>query len=556
MLEDFYPREKREEFTNRKRLLEEIKTSISLLKEKKGKHLAFIGLRKSGKTELLKYAICDIIKDDAIIPVHVDLEEIGLTPESFSRQYFGLICFWYLMRGEGPQEMFYNINNVIQEAAKQNNALIIETATEISRELEKERIDQRYLLELVLNFPERLAKETNKKFVVCMDEFQEILELSNFRQIRDITSLFRSVIQRQYNIRYLASGSVISLLERIFGDHASPLFGHFSLRYLEPFSREDTYELTGKLLKNKTKEILERIYLRSYGHPYYISCLCNRINSMDIRLTTSLVDKAFVIEVCSREGDIYKHCKYVFDVSLQRAKGYATLKTILLELAEKDGLTLTEISRKIKRRSGEVNIHLRRLMDVDFIIKRDLRYYFRDPVLKYWLLHNYRGIEVPSLPESRMVRDLVSELEERYQRTTTALGIAFESQIRELVRKFDGREISGRFFGIKGNLTLPIAKKVEQFVFKWGEIDALIQNKENWVLEVKKRGKSISIKDLQKLEENAKFLEREKAIKIDRLWFISSSFNEKAMDYALKQGIMVSDITNIRELSRLFNMRI
>jgi hypothetical protein len=78
-----------------------------------------------------------------------------------------------------------------------------------------------------------------------------------------------------------------------------------------------------------------------------------------------MVKKAFVLEVCSKEGDINMHCNYVFSTSLAQARGYASLRTILLELALEDGLRLSQISRKVQRGTGEILTYLNNLINVD-----------------------------------------------------------------------------------------------------------------------------------------------------------------------------------------------
>ncbi|MCD4844796.1 MAG: hypothetical protein K8R25_09950 [Methanosarcinales archaeon] len=426
-----YPTSRKKLFTNREHLRSEIKISLNQLEKGRGKHLCFCGLRKIGKTELLKYSLSEQILSSQVI--YLDLEEAGLTPEAFVKYYYCMIGYWILTKGQVSPQKYHNVNFVIQEAIKNNETTIANTGLALNTELEKINIDQRYILELVFGLLESVAIEKNSFAVVFIDEFQEILQLNNFRQIKNIIALFRANLQKQNRTRYIIAGSATRILENIICDASSPIFGHFTLRHIEPFTKEDTFEFTDKLIKRLTDMEKYMVYKLTGGHPYYIYSLCNRLEIMLERYgrMEEMVKKAFVFEVCSKEGDINMHCNYVFSISLAQARGYASLRTILLELAQEDGLKLSQISRKVQRGTGEILTYLNNLINVDLLIKRDKKYYFKDQVLRYWLLKFRLGIE-PMLPTDRIMNELVSELEEKYQRIATELGVAKQSEIQDV----------------------------------------------------------------------------------------------------------------------------
>jgi len=134
--------------------------------------------------------------------------------------------------------------------------------------------------ELVFGLLESVAIEKKTFAVVFIDEFQEILQLNNFRQIKNIIALFRANLQKQNRTRYIIAGSATRILENIICDAASPIFGHFTLRHIEPFTKEDTFEFTDKLIKRLTDMDKYMVYKLTGGHPYYIYSLCNRMEIM------------------------------------------------------------------------------------------------------------------------------------------------------------------------------------------------------------------------------------------------------------------------------------
>ena len=83
------------------------------------------------------------------------------------------------------------------------------------------------------------------------------------------------------------------------------------------------------------------------------------------------------------------------------------------------------------------------------------------------------------------------------------------------------------------------------------QIDAVLTDGKLWAVEVKKRNRKASIKDLQKFERKGQ------SITANKLWFISESgFKANAIAYAKKKGIMVSDKKGIKKLARVFGMQI
>lgn len=141
------------------------------------------------------------------------------------------------------------------------------------------------------------------------------------------------------------------------------------------------------------------------------------------------------------------------------------------------------------------------------------------------------------------------EYKRKYHKVKTELGILVESSIRELCRKFDGRQVDGRLFGVFTMVRLlekPDVKSLDD-----PQIDAVLSDGETWAVEVKKRNRKATIKDLKKLKKKGK------SINATKLWFISESgFKPTATEYAKKNEILISDKNNIRELTRMFRMQI
>ena len=307
---------------------------------------------------------------------------------------------------------------------------------QIVQVLQKTKPNQHLLLSKAINFPEAITKNTNTPILICLDEFQDITELKTYKEIKNVLALFRSITEEQKSTHYLITGSAIRLMEKILKDPSQPFFNQFNILRLNPFTREDSNELATKIYKTRqmkhTKPSL--IYRYSMGHPFYITAICEQSSLLARRLEDNINEdittRAFLEETLSPDGRIYLICEYIYETSLKRVQGGLTLKTILNILAKKEGLTLTQIAKRMYRPTGQVHSYLKSLTESDLITEENDRYYFRDPILRFWLAKTTLGLDIDYSINPKKIRDLTKEFEEKYLKASTELGKAKEYEFK------------------------------------------------------------------------------------------------------------------------------
>ena len=563
MLETIYPEEEQRFFTNREHLLALLGYSRDLLTQGVRKHLALSGFRRVGKTVVLKEFLrrnrsfdhhSETAGEATVFIAYVDLPRLALTPESFSTQYLGYLLYWMAGTEDSRPEVFLTPAYQLTLVGGLGHPDLTDYILRFHQELQKERPDQHLLLEMAFNAPEVYAQATGCKVMFMLDEFPEILALNNYPQVKDILGLFRAVLQSQSNVCYMVAGSMISLMEHIFLDAESPLFVHFQIETVSPFGQEDSDALARKRLAVVADpvpaDVLATVYQVTRGHPFYIYATCMRvlenITLLNKPLNPQTVQEAFTLETLGTNGRIYNLCRYILEQSLQEVRGETMPQAILQVLAqEPGGMSLSEIASQLKRPSGAIRQVLNWLMDVDLVEQHDDKSYgFRDPVLQVWVAYYYSGLQLTGLPSAKVLSSLVAELMEKYQRVTSELGIAKESQVRELLHKFKGQEIDAALLGLSGVLRLPIFDQVDPYLSPDGqiEVDALAVGSERWAIEIKWRGKLSGRKALEKMANAAKSLSA-------RPWHISKAgFTPDAITFARQNGMMISDQAAIEAL--------
>lgn len=177
------------------------------------------------------------------------------------------------------------------------------------------------------------------------------------------------------------------------------------------------------------------------------------------------------------------------------------------------------------------------LVSVGVLFERERRYYYTDPVLRYWVAYVQNGIEVSEFPREKDLLLLIEELDRKYQVAATELGKSREETIRALMRDFRGQNVAGSYFGRQEMVSLPAFIEIANYCSSDGktEIDALASGTERWAVELKWKSKAVGMKEL------ATFVERAGDL-ADRLWYVSrAGFNTEGRRYAVERGLLITD---------------
>jgi AAA+ ATPase superfamily predicted ATPase len=549
----FYPPDQQHLFTDRDTELGQLKHVLNTFQTGPAEHMALFGLRRIGKTLLLKELIRQImLSNDDLIPAYMDFSALCSSPENFVLGYIGSLCYWIFEKGQTDPEHYLNSSTLPVALVRNGANDLLADIQPILQELERAKPDRQTLLRQAFRFPRLASAKLGKRLVLAFDEFQEIRTLENFPESHNVLALFRAEMQTQSGIMYLLAGSAISILTHLLSHPDSPLFAQFSRLAVDPFPLASTKTLVNKLVSEELDpDIYPLIHSLTVGHPYYITALSRRLSYLvDVvqrPATSDTVKQAFLIETLAPGGRIYDFCRYVYDLSLQKASGYGSLKAVLQALAAEEGLTASQIGRRLRVTAGTASDYLRWLCEVDLIQEKDHLYFFRDPVLRFWVGNVVKGIEVSLSAEPLDLKSLMGRLDAQFQRASEELGVVQESRIRELMRSFNGQVAQGKWFGRKDPVHLPLFQTVSGYKAKDGqvELDAVTSGSsdQDWIAEVKWKNKRVGKKELEKLLRNAQ--ERNA-----QGWYISrAGFTTEAEVFAAEQGLYFSDDAAIHDLS-------
>ena len=364
------------------------KNTISF-KKNSGKNIALLGARKCGKTLIVKEHI-KTVKD--VVPVYIDLEKISLNPENFSVEFIGNIIYHYLRKPLRDYKEFLHLENLLKienELKSKNSFSVIKT---VENELLKIKPDQKLLVDNAFKFSEVLAKENNKKFLIVFDNFENIFDLNNFLQVKDVLSLINFDSK---DVLYVVTSSAIR--------QSLASLRKFESYEIKNLNKNETTELVRSIIEKAEQKTIDEIFALSKGSPSVTISISKRYNEIKD------VKKSFLIELLQKNNSVYNYCSESLNYYCNRARGQTLLKTILRVIANEE-LRLSEIARRIYRSAPVTKSILERLMEVDVVYKKDNKFYFTDNVLRLWVKLTSQGYEFDDVPDDKILDEVAKEL--------------------------------------------------------------------------------------------------------------------------------------------------
>jgi len=538
-------------FTDREAELASLHMAAEALMKGRPQHIALSGLRRIGKTLLLKEFARQWEHPEQVIPVYLNVEDICFDPAIFAQRFVGSIAHDSLAPDQDLAPFLQAESLLVTDAA--DCRAVSRTAGTLTNELSKARPDHDLMVREAFRFPQALAEERDVRLMLLLDEFTEISLLGRYPGVGNPVSTFRAALQQYSRVGCVITSSAISTMMAMIEESTSPLFMQFRPLRLLPFGKRTTAELARKLAE-LDDSACALLYDLTGGHPFYITVITERAEAMARRLQSwpinaALIRQAFLLEVLSPQGVLYNYCRYLYDIGLERAKGYAALKTILQVLAVEGEMHLSEIARRVRRSASATRENLRRLMEVDVITQVGRDFVYTDPVLRYWVARTSAGIELEPFPHQRDLEQRLAELEELFQQASNELGVAKEAEVRELLRLFDGQTVEGRLFGQEKPLTLPRFRRVSSYesADRQIELDALAEGDETWAVEIKWQRSQVGPFEINKLADRAQALNA-------RAWYIGrAGFLDEGIRAARERGVLLSSAGELEELNRLLS---
>ena len=148
--------------------------------------------------------------------------------------------------------------------------------TEVSLSLDWKEVKKRP--DDILNMAEKIAAEKGWKFVICIDEFQN---LSGFEDPLAFQKKLRSHWQKHQHVVYCLYGSKRHMLMDVFTNSSMPFYKFGDILFLEKIKKEnwisfivERFKQTGKQIEESEAGLLADL---ADCHPYYVQQLAQQV---------------------------------------------------------------------------------------------------------------------------------------------------------------------------------------------------------------------------------------------------------------------------------------
>ena len=188
-----------------KRLLNDFRGGINVI---------LMSPRRLGKTSLVKHVCGKLDPDDNILTVYLDIFGCKSEYDFYNRLASEVLKQTASQRSmwlEEARDFLYRLTPRISFSPEPNSDFAISLGI----------TPKTHTPEEVLGMAEKIAIKKGKRIVICIDEFQQIGEMANSKQIQ---ARLRTVWQHQKQVSYCLFGSKHHLMSAIFLHRSMPFY--------------------------------------------------------------------------------------------------------------------------------------------------------------------------------------------------------------------------------------------------------------------------------------------------------------------------------------------
>ncbi|WP_449304588.1 AAA family ATPase [Prevotella pallens] len=348
-----------------KRLLDNFKGGINVI---------LMSPRRLGKTSLVKH-VCNKLDNKDIITVYLDIFGCKSEYDFYNKltaevlkQTASKSELWF----EEAKEFLYRLTPKISFSPEPNSDFSISLGI----------TPKTHTPEEVLQMAETIAIKRKKRIVICIDEFQQIGEMANSKQIQ---ARLRTVWQHQKHVSYCLFGSKHHLMSSIFLHRSMPFFQFGDTISLNKIATEDWVEyIVSHFADGKrtiSRELAEEICKFTENYSAYVQQLAWLVFTLKEEGETVTEN-----DVKQAENDLLATNDILFMQMIEPLSEFQLnfLRAIIAGVRKDFGLS--EVRKEYNLGSYSNITRLKTaLLERDLIEKQETEWVITDPIFAKWL---------------------------------------------------------------------------------------------------------------------------------------------------------------------------
>ena len=235
----------------------------------------------------------------------------------------------------------------------------------------------------ILNLPERIAQSKNIRFVIALDEFQNLATYANYTLLE---KKMRAVWQRQKRVTYCLYGSKRHMMSDIFNKASKPFYRFGDVIMLQKIATEHWIPFIQRNFRKSGKKIRKPFALKiaqlMKNHPWYVQQFAHYVwQKTDKQVEEEQMVSAFMELVYANTPFFQKEIESLSATQLSLLKAVANGETQLMS---------TRVMQRYRLGTPRnVSKNKQILIDNDIIDFDGKNYEFLDPVFELWFLKQY-----------------------------------------------------------------------------------------------------------------------------------------------------------------------
>ena len=336
-----------------------------------------ISPRRWGKTSLVHHALQSMSKETDYLLCQIDIFNCRTETQFYQAYVNALLKASYTKMDEFIAAAKKYVGAFGPKLTLSDSSMQYELAFGIDFK------DKQYSYDEILDLPQQIALERDKKFIVCIDEFQNV---SNYEDSVGFQRKLRAHWQRHSQVGYCMFGSKRHMLLDIFSNYEMPFYKFGDILFLDKIGEQewvsfitDRFSQTGKRISTTQAS---RIAQYVACHPYYVQQLAQLVwLRTDTACKDAIIDAAFEALV----GQLSLLFSNIIDTLT--AKQISFLQAIA---QGERNFSSREVLTKYQLGTSANIKNLRKAMqDKDLIDVMPNSIQLQDPLFAYWLTHKY-----------------------------------------------------------------------------------------------------------------------------------------------------------------------
>ncbi|MDL2306034.1 ATP-binding protein [Bacteroides sp. OttesenSCG-928-D19] len=288
-------------------------------------------------------------------------------------------------------------------------------------------------------FEQLLIFATKEHYTLIIDEFQEFdsVNSSIFSDVQNLWDQYKD----KTKINFIASGSIYSMMMKIFENRKEPLFGRLTSKItLQPFAVSVIKEILNDYNPKYTSEDILCLYMLTGGVPKYI----------DLLMEAGAITKDKMLDMVTRPDSPFIGEGKELLIS-EFGKEYGTYFSIL-QLIASGKTTQSEIDSIIGKNTGAYLVNLEK--EYSLITKnkpmfskpesRKARWSLNDNYLRFWFRFIYPNQSLIEMGKYNLLREFIDKNYEQYS------GFILEKYFRTKMAEEERITAIGSYWDSKG----------------------------------------------------------------------------------------------------------